>query len=269
MIRVAVTGAGGKMGQAVVGAVNSAPDLELVAAIDPSYDQVNDFGYASTVHVGADLGRALESSGAQVLVDFTVPSAVVGNIETALAHRVSCVVGTTGIAPAELDRLQALIPSETCLFIAPNFAIGAVLMMRFAEIAARYMADVEIIELHHPGKVDAPSGTAIRTAELVGQARSERSELSAIDPQDNGAPVVADAPARGASYGGIAVHAVRLTGMLAHQEVLFGDSGQSLTIRHDTYDRSAFMPGVTASVRAIGAGGREGLIVGLENLLEL
>lgn len=258
------------MGQSVIAAVNAAADLELVAAVDPSYAGSVEHVYDESVHLGADLDRALTESRAQVLVDFTVPSAVVGNIEVALAHHVHCVVGTTGIAPTELERLSAQIPPDTCLFIAPNFAIGAVLMMRFAEVAAKYMADVEIVELHHPGKVDAPSGTAIRTADLIGAVRRERTgapngDLSASD----GCAVADNAPARGARYGGVAVHAVRLTGMLAHQEVLFGDSGQSLTIRHDTYDRTAFMPGVTASVRAVGTGGHRGLIVGLENLLEL
>ena len=171
-----------------------------------------------------------------------------------------CVVGTTGISSEELARLQGLAPEGTCLFIAPNFAIGAVLMMKFAEQAARYMPGVEIIELHHAAKLDSPSGTAIRTAEMIAAAQS----ASAIELT---IPADIDSPARGVQVDGVSVHSVRLPGLVAHQEVIFGDTGQSLTIRHDSYDRTAFMPGVVAACRAVV--GRSGLVIGLENLLDL
>lgn len=244
------------MGSTVVDAVNASPGLELVAKIDTS-------AVSSTVDgvvVHPSLAMALALAKPDVLVDFTVPAAVVGNLEIALAAGVHCVVGTTGISAVELTRLQALAPECTCLFIAPNFAIGAVLMMKFAEQAARYMPGVEIIELHHPAKLDSPSGTAIRTAEMIAAAQVD-SGITLSVPADT------DSPARGVTVGGVPVHSVRLPGLVAHQEVIFGDTGQSLTVRHDSYDRTAFMPGVVAACHAVV--GKSGLIVGLENLLDL
>lgn len=256
MIRVAVSGASGRMGSTVVDAINADPGLELVAKIDVSATQFTD----GTVLVTPSLTDAIAITVPDVLVDFTVPSAVVGNLEIALPAGVHCVVGTTGIGADELSRLEALAPEGTCLFIAPNFAIGAVLMMKFAEQAARYMPGVEIIELHHPAKLDSPSGTAIRTAEMIGAAQASSGITLSV-------PADVDSPARGVQVAGVSVHSVRLPGLVAHQEVVFGDTGQSLTIRHDSYDRTAFMPGVVAACRAVV--GRSGLIVGLENLLDL
>lgn len=256
MIRVAVSGASGRMGSTVVQAVLAADGLELVAKIDPSCNESVVDGILST----PSLVTAIERAHPDVLVDFTVPSAVVGNLEIALPAGVHCVVGTTGITQDELRRLESLAPQGTCLFIAPNFAIGAVLMMKFAEQAARYMPGVEVIELHHPAKIDSPSGTAIRTAQMIAAAQRESGIAVNV-------PVDTDSPARGASVEGVAVHSIRVPGMVAHQEVVFGDTGQSLSIRHDSYDRTAFMPGVVAACRAVVT--RSGLVVGLENLLDL
>lgn len=256
MIRVAVSGASGRMGSTVVDAVNAADGLQLVAKVDTSATA----GVVDGVVVNPSLAEAIDLARPDVLVDFTVPAAVVGNLEVALAAGVHCVVGTTGISAGELDRLAALAPEGTCLFIAPNFAIGAVLMMNFARQAARYMPGVEIVELHHPAKLDSPSGTAIRTAEMIAAAQKD-SGICLNVPADT------DSPARGVPIDGVPVHSVRLPGLVAHQEVIFGDTGQSLTIRHDSYDRTAFMPGVIAACRAVV--GRTGLIIGLENLLDL
>lgn len=219
-IRVAVTGAAGRMGQAVCDAVAGADDMELVARADPALDTT--------------LTQAL-GERPDVLVDFTVPATAVANAREAVAAGVHVVIGTTGFDPAELaDAAGANI------FIAPNFAIGAVLMMQFAAAAARHMRKAEIIELHHDRKVDAPSGTAARTAALMAQA----------------APGLADVP----------IHSVRLPGLVAHQEVILGDVGQTLTIRHDSTDRTSFMPGVLLAVRRVGSLS-ESPVVGLEKLL--
>lgn len=250
-IRVAVIGAQGRMGATVCGAVEAAAGLELVGR----YDQ------------GDPLG---DLSGADVVVEFSVPSASALNVAHCVAHGVHVVVGTTGWDDAKLaalrDQLAAAPTARTGgavgVLIAPNFAIGAILMMEFARQAARFYESVEIIELHHPNKVDAPSGTAARTAELIGAART-----------DAGLPEVPDATtddpggARGASVAGIPVHSVRLRGLVAHQEVLFGAVGEQLTIRHDSFDRASFMPGVVTAVREVAA--HPGLTVGLEHYLGL
>ena len=214
MIRVAVAGAAGRMGSTVCEAVTEASDMELVARADPALD--------------ASLSDAL-AAGPDVLVDFTVPSTAVANARQALAAGVHVVIGTTGFDPDELSGLTG-----ANVFIAPNFAIGAVLMMQFAQAAARHMAKAEIIELHHDAKLDAPSGTAARTAELMG--------------------------------GEVPIHSVRLPGLVAHQEVILGDVGQTLTIRHDSVDRRSFMPGVLLAIRRVGEL-QNSPTVGLENLL--
>jgi len=240
-----VLGAAGRMGGEVCRAVEAAPDLELVARIG-----------------GRDDRAPLRA--ADVVVDFTAPDAVMDNLRWCVSSGLSVVVGTTGF---DADRLATLrdwlagAPSVSVL-VAPNFGIGAVLMMRFAATAARYFESVEIVELHHPAKLDAPSGTARRTAELVAAAREEAGAGPAPD-----ATTSSLAGARGAAVDGVPVHAVRLAGLVAHQEVLLGGHGEVLTIRHDSLDRSSFMPGVLLGVRRVRD--RPGLTVGLESLLDL
>ena len=244
MIKVAVIGARGRMGSEVVKAVNEAKDLELVAQLD----------------LGDSLD-ALLASGAVVAVDFTTPDSVMANLEFLISHNINAVVGTTGFDDARIAKIKSLLASsKSGVLIAPNFAIGAVLMMEFATKAARYFESAEIIELHHPNKVDAPSGTASRTAELMSAARKEA-----------GLPVMPDATttsldgARGATVGDIPVHSVRLRGLVAHQEVLLGGIGETLSIRHDSIDRVGFMPGVLLGVRKVVT--HPGLTFGLENFM--
>jgi 4-hydroxy-tetrahydrodipicolinate reductase len=244
MINVAVLGASGRMGSTVVRAVEAADDLQVVAALD-----VED-------------GFAL--AGAHVAVDFTVPSATEANVHALIDAGVHAVVGTTGWTEAALDRVRehlATAPGVGVL-IAPNFALSAVLSMKFAALAAPYFESVEIIELHHPDKIDAPSGTAIHTAQGIAAARAAASvgsspDATAHDPEG----------ARGAVVDGVRVHAVRLRGLTAHEEVLFGNPGEQLTIRTDSFDRSSFMPGVLLGIREVGA--RPGLTVGLDGFLSL
>ncbi len=241
MTRVTVLGAKGRMGAEVVRAVEAADDLELAAALD----------------VGDDLDLA----GADVAVDFTHPDAVMDNLRGCIEAGVHAVVGTTGFDEARLAELRTLLEGSTVgVLVAPNFGIAAVLMMQFAAQAARWFDSVEIVELHHARKVDAPSGTARRTAEMVAEARR------GMEPMPDATTTALDG-ARGADVAGVRVHAVRLAGLVAHQEVLLGGAGESLTIRHDSYDRASFMPGVLLGVREIAT--RPGLTVGLEHLLDL
>ena len=231
MINVAVLGARGRMGSEVVKAVEATEGLALVAALDlgDSLDQLKD-------------------SAVNVVVDFTTPDSVMSNLEFLINNGINVVVGTTGFDDAKLATVKGWLthnPSVGVL-VAPNFAIGAVLMMEFAEKAARYFESAEIIELHHPAKVDAPSGTAARTAELMSAARKDAG-LGAMPD----ATTTALDGARGALVGGIPVHSVRARGLVAHQEVLFGGLGETLTIRHDSIDRAGFMPGVILGVRKI------------------
>lgn len=253
MITVAVTGAGGRMGTEVVKAVSECDDLSLVALIDPSYTQ--DETHFATIE------DALQSAKFDVLVDFTRPNVVAHNIEAALKKGVNCVVGTTGLSQEKLEELAAYAVNDACLFVAPNFAIGAVMMMEISQIVAKYMEHVEIIELHHDNKLDAPSGTALRTAELIAAARSVAPKKPGKETESASCP-----GARGADCEGISIHSVRLPGLVAHQEVLFGDKGQTLSIRHDSIDRTSFMPGVVLACRKVPQ--HHGLIVGLEHLLE-
>lgn len=264
MIRVVVTGAAGRMGSEVVRAVTSAPGMEVVAAVDPNSagTTISD-GAGGTLTCFASLVTAIADTRPHVMVDFTHPDAVEGNICTALAAGVHCVVGTTGLSNDTLVRLarnECALPG-TCLFYAPNFAIGAVLMMQFAERAARYMDTVEIIELHHDKKADAPSGTAIRTAEMIAGARPA---VPVVPGRETELPGMQGA--RGACVLDVPVHSIRLPGLVAHQEVLFGGTGQTLSIRHDSIDRTSFMPGVVLAVSKVQQ--YSGLVVGLENLME-
>ena len=245
MIKVGVLGARGRMGAEVVAAVEAAADCQLVAALD----------------LGDSLDQ-LVSSGAQVVVDFTTPDSVMANLEFLITHKIHAVVGTTGFDDERMAKLRALSSahSEVGILIAPNFAIGAVLMMEFAEKAARYFESAEIIELHHPNKVDAPSGTAARTASLISQARKEASLPAMPD-----ATTTSLDGARGALVGDVPVHSVRLRGLIAHQEVLFGGPGETLTIRHDSLDRAGFMPGVLLGIRSVTS--RPGITFGLEHFM--
>ena len=253
MIRVAVFGAAGRMGREVCRTVADADDLELVAAVDPHHD-----GPVQGVEVVAD-ADVLESAGAEVAIDFTQPDAVMGNARWCLAHGVHVVIGTTGLRPDDVDEVERLAAAgDANAIVAPNFAIGAVLMMRFAEQAAKLLDAAEIIELHHDGKKDAPSGTALTTARRIAAAR----EGSWTGPGGDDA----HPGARGTEVEGVRIHAVRLPGLLAHQEVILGGPGQTLTIRHDSTDRSSFMPGVLMAVR--GVADRPGLTVGLDALLD-
>lgn len=264
-VKVAVCGAAGRMGREVVRAVMEAPDMELVAAVDGVHVG-EDAGLLAAsgeagVVVQADLASALAVSGAAVMVDFTVPASAHANAIAAVAAGVSPVIGTTGLGDDAVSDLRSRLEAGGIGgLIAPNFAIGAVLMMRFAAEAARYMPDAEVIELHHERKLDAPSGTAMMTARLISEARGE---CAATEPE--GAFEKA-AGARGGEVQGVRVHSVRLQGHVAHQEVIFGALGQTLTIRHDSLDRTSFMPGVLLAVRKVR--GRVGLAVGLDCVLE-
>ena len=248
LIRVGVLGARGKVGREVCKAVDAADDMELVAMVD----------------VGEWLFNVADA-GADVVVDFTHPDVVMENVRFCVDQDIHCVVGTTGWDGARLDAVRSWLEPKPGLgvLIAPNFAIGAVLSMKFAELAARFYPSVEVIELHHPGKADAPSGTAARTAALISEARA-KAGVAAPCPD---ATTQALDGARGADVDGVRVHSVRLTGLVAHQEVLFGTAGETLTIRHDSFDRTSFMPGVLLAVRSIRT--RPGLTVGLEPLLDL
>ena len=245
MIKVGVLGARGRMGAEVVKAVTEAADLELVAALD----------------LGDSLDT-LKSSGAQVVVDFTTPDSVMANLEFLANNGIHAVVGTTGFDAARIATLEKLITANPSvgILIAPNFAIGAVLMMEFATKAAKYFESAEIIELHHPNKVDAPSGTAARTAELMSKARKD----AGLEAMPDATTTSLDG-ARGATVGDIPVHSVRLRGLIAHQEVLLGGLGETLTIRHDSLDRAGFMPGVLLGVRSVIS--KPGLTFGLEKFM--
>jgi 4-hydroxy-tetrahydrodipicolinate reductase len=261
MIDVIVTGAAGRMGREVVRAVTAADGMRVAAAVDPSSPgAVLDDGAGGSILCTADLDAALAEGGERVLVDFTVPTAVEATVARALAAGVHCVVGTTGVSEDRWRALAADAPDGVCLFVAPNFAVGAVLMMRFAQTAARFMPHVEIIELHHDRKLDAPSGTAMRTAHLIAEARESV-------PAAPGRETEVAEGARGSMVEGVPVHSVRLPGLVANQEVIFGDVGQTLTLRHDTVDRTSFMPGVLLAVREIPE--RRGLVIGLEELMGL
>ncbi|HEX6167666.1 MAG TPA: 4-hydroxy-tetrahydrodipicolinate reductase [Acidimicrobiales bacterium] len=261
-VRVGVFGAGGRMGSTVCRAIAADPELELVGAIDPHHSGL-DLRHVTGVdvpdlHIDPDPAPLLDA-GAQVVVDFTVLEASRQNVAWAADNGVHAVVGTTGFTPEDHERLRARFTRSNCL-IAPNFAIGAVLMMRFAELAAPWFETAEIIELHHDQKVDAPSGTAMLTAQRMARASDDWGE----DPTRK--EVLAGA--RGAvGPGGIPVHSVRLRGLVAHQEVLLGTTGQSLTIRHDSYDRDSFMPGVVLAVKEVAD--HPGLTLGLDSFLGL
>ena len=254
MITVAIAGYSGRMGKAIVEAVNAADDMCIACGIDPHPSEVAFATYGT-------ISEAIEHERFDVLVDFTQPSVVAGNVEAALKAGIDCVVGTTGISPDKLEELAGMAPSETCLFYAPNFTTGAVLMMQFAKAAAPFFPEAEVLEFHHCNKKDAPSGTAVRTAQIIAQARGAESEAPGRETEIAGCE-----GARGALVNGVPVHSVRSMGYVASQEVVFGSFGQTLTIRHDSWDRGSYMPGVLLGIRSVGA--RSGLIIGLEEFME-
>ena len=245
-MKVAVLGAKGRMGAETVAAIESADDLTLSSALD----------------LGDSLDQLIKS-GTEVVVDFTHPDSVMKNLEFAISNGIHVVVGTTGFDDKKLSELKNLLSknSKVGALIAPNFGLGAVLMMQFSEKAAKYFESVEIIELHHANKVDAPSGTAIRTAELITDARKQSKKGAMPDASKTIIP-----GARGAKVGDVPIHSVRSHGYVAHQEVIFGDAGETLSIRHDSINRAGFMPGVLIGVRNVAK--HPGLTIGLENYME-
>ncbi|KWW99722.1 dihydrodipicolinate reductase [Carbonactinospora thermoautotrophica] len=248
MIRVGVIGAAGRMGTEACKAISAAPDMELVAEI----------------RRGDPLERLVEA-GVEVAVELTRPDSVMGNLEFCVRHGISTVVGTSGFDAERIATVREWVDSGATpgvgVLIAPNFCVGAVLMMRFAAQAARFFESVEIVEMHHPNKVDAPSGTAVNTARLLAEARAKAGRGPLPDATETGHE------ARGLAVEGIPVHAIRLRGLVASQEVMFGNAGELFTIRHDTLDRAAFMPGVLLGIRRVRE--RPGLTVGLEHFLDL
>ncbi len=261
VIRVGVFGAGGRMGSTVCRAVVDNPELELVAAVDPLHAGIDlrQLGVPAAGLQVAPVADALADADADVAVDFTVAEAARANLNWCADHGVHAVVGTTGFDRDDLAHFAARFDEgKANAIIAPNFAVGVVLMMRFAELASPYFETAEVIELHHDEKIDAPSGTAIVTAERMAAASSDW----ARDPTTK---LITEGARGGEGPGGIRVHSVRLRGVVSHQEVLFGTAGQSLSIRHDSYDRTSFMPGVLLAIRAVSE--RPGLTIGLDPLL--
>jgi 4-hydroxy-tetrahydrodipicolinate reductase len=252
VIRVGVLGAAGKMGRLVCAAVEADPETELAAAVNPGHEG----GRIGAVTV-AGVPDAVAEADAHVAVDFTQPDAVMGNVRWLVERRIHAVVGTTGIGPAEIDAIRGWLEDapDVGVVVAPNFSVGAVVAQRLAEEAARFFPAAEVIELHHDQKLDAPSGTAAATARRIAEARG-----------DAWAGPGGGEAFRGGDVEGIRVHSVRLPGLVAHQEVIFGSQGQTVTIRHDAPDRSCYLPGVLLAVKQVGS--RPGLTVGLEPLLE-
>lgn len=263
-IKVAVAGACGRMGREVVKMVLADPELELAAAVNRS-GEGEDIGtliggQPCGVPVQADLELALVETKPDVLVDFTTPHSVLANSKTAIRHRVRPIIGTTGFTPADIEELDKQCKEQGIGgLIAPNFSIGAILMMKFAAQAAKYMPHVEIIEYHGDQKLDAPSGTSVKTAELIAEAREEFR-------QGNPNETETIEGARGAYYNGFRIHSVRLPGVFAQQEVVFGGFGQTLKIRHDSYDRAGYMPGVQIAVKKVMD--VTGMVYGFEHFMD-
>ncbi|RHW41266.1 4-hydroxy-tetrahydrodipicolinate reductase [Neobacillus notoginsengisoli] len=263
-IRIVIAGPRGRMGSEAVRMVEETPGFELAAVLDRKNNgrKLNEIGpfQESDVPVFADIEDCLQSVKADVLIDLTVPEAGMHHARIALSYNVRPVVGTTGFSQEELDELKELVREKGigCI-IAPNFAIGAILMMKFAKMAAKYFQDVEIIEMHHDRKLDAPSGTALKTAQMISEERRK---------QKQGHPEEKETlkGARGADYEGMRIHSVRLPGLIAHQEVLFGSVGQTLTLRHDSYTRTSFMSGVKTAVETVMK--IDTFVYGLENIME-
>jgi len=263
-IKIVIAGPRGRMGREAVSLVHNTGNFELVGVIDRvnggmKLSSIEGFSGVDSL-VYTDIERCFQETRPDVLIDLTTPEVGKKHAELALQYGVRPVVGTTGFTKDDLQRLTELAESkELGAIIAPNFAVGAILMMKFAQMAAKYFHDVEIIELHHDQKLDAPSGTAVKTAELISLVRS---------PKKQGHPDEKETleGARGATYNGIRIHSVRLPGFIAHQEVIFGGNGQALTIRHDSFNRTSFMSGVKLSVETVMK--LNTLVYGLENIIE-
>jgi len=263
LVKVAVCGACGRMGQEVCRTVWAHPEMTLVAGIDVKNEGADIGEIASGEKWGVkcytNIQRAIEETNPEVIVDFTHPKSVMENVRTYLKNKVHAVVGTTGITEENLKEIEELCrENRVNAVVAPNFALGAVLMMKMAEIAAKFFPHVEIIELHHEKKADAPSGTSLKTAEMLSSIIGEEVK----EPEEESLPGV-----RGGKAGKVRVHSVRLPGLVAHQEVIFGGQGQTLTIRHDSMDRTSFMPGVVRAILEVQK--RPGLTYGLDKLLGL
>ncbi|MDM5316130.1 4-hydroxy-tetrahydrodipicolinate reductase [Fictibacillus sp. b24] len=264
-IKIILAGPRGKMGQEALKMIEETPQFELVAAVDSKNDglQVKDLSGAPgsmDAPVYDDMENCIQAIEADVVVDLTRPDIGKKHLELALNHGVRTVIGTTGFTNDDLERLTKLAEEKsTGAIIAPNFAIGAILMMKFSKEAAKYLPDIEIIEKHHDQKLDAPSGTALKTAQLITEVRDEKRQGHPDEKEDLEG-------ARGAELEGIRIHSVRLPGLVAHQEVIFGGVGQVLTIRHDSINRTSFMPGVRLAVESVM--NIEGLVYGLENIME-
>ena len=266
MIKVLVCGFCGRMGSIIVKTIHGQNDMMVVGGFDPA---------AQSSHVELDglkiapafdnLETAISETHADVLVDFTSPSSIEGNLRVALPTGLDCVVGTTGLSMEKYSELIELAQEGTLLFHAPNFTLGAVLMMEFSKKAARYFPDAEVIEFHHNGKKDAPSGTAVTTAHGIAEAQKQAGIVGTAPGRET--ELKAFQGARGATEGTVHIHSVRSAGYMAHQEVIFGSAGQTLTIRHDSIDRSSYMPGLLLAIRK--ADSLSGLIVGLEKLLDM
>ncbi len=266
-MRIGVFGAGGQMGTTVCKAVAGDPELELVAAVDPRLSGIDLAQVTGISGTGLEIGGSKESlagAKAQVAVDFTSAEVAFENMMWCAQHNIHGIVGTTGLSAAQMAQLEAAFAkSKANCIVAPNFAIGAVLMMRFAEMASVFFDTVDIIELHHDRKVDAPSGTAMETARRVASFRDSLHNPFADDPT---VKIVLDG-ARGGKYEqGVHVHSLRVRGMVAHQEVIFGTLGQTLTIRHDSYDRTSFMPGVLLAIKSVAK--LSGLVKGMDALID-
>jgi 4-hydroxy-tetrahydrodipicolinate reductase len=265
MIKIIIAGPRGRMGSEAVKLVTNTNQFELVAVLDHKFDgmmlsDIEGFQWTSNVPVYTDIVKCLESVVADVLIDLTTPEVGMYHAKTALEFKVRPVVGTTGFTKENLAELQRICEEKNlgCI-IAPNFAIGAVLMMKFSQMAAKYFSDVEIIEMHHDQKLDAPSGTAVKTAEMISVVREAKRQGHPNEKETL-------AGARGAEYDGMHIHSVRLPGLVAHQQVLFGSDGQTLTIRHDSYNRSSFMSGVKVAVETVM--NHPKFVYGLENILD-
>lgn len=263
-VKIVIAGPRGRMGREAVNLVETTEHFELVAAIDHKNDglklsELDGFPNLD-IPIYTDLEKCLQNIKADVLIDLTTPEVGMTHTRTALNHNVRPVVGTTGFSKSDLEELEAACrEKEIGCIIAPNFAIGAVLMMKFSQLAAKYFADAEIIEMHHDQKLDAPSGTAVKTAQMISEVRETK-----VQGHPNEKETLAGA--RGAEYEGMRIHSVRLPGLIAHQQVMFGSDGQTLTLRHDSYHRGSFMSGVKVAVETVMK--INTFVYGLENILE-
>ncbi len=264
-IKIIIAGPRGRMGSEAVKLVSNTGHFTLVAAIDHKHDgmmlsDVEGFQSIGNVPIYTDIEKCLQNIEADVLIDLTTPEFGMHHAKTALEYNVRPVVGTTGFSKEDLEELQQIcFEKELGCIIAPNFAIGAVLMMKFSQMAAKYFADVEIIEMHHDQKLDAPSGTAVKTAEMIAAVRESKKQGHPNEKETIKG-------ARGGDYDGIHIHSVRLPGLIAHQQVLFGSNGETLTIRHDSYHRGSFMTGVKVAVETVMK--QNTFVYGLENILD-